>query len=115
MLRGDFFKELIGIELLEPLVEASKVSLKRYSEVIKLKSNLYYNNENNISLYQGDFIHKISHQNNDDVTTNNENNINKTDVGSCWIHGDFIFANSTCFSQELMVNLFFFNILFIYF
>mmetsp|Transcript_44556 Transcript_44556/g.57020 ORF Transcript_44556/g.57020 Transcript_44556/m.57020 type:complete len:156 (+) Transcript_44556:43-510(+) len=107
MLRGgDTFKELIGIEMLVPLVDASKLALTRYQELVQKKSNLYC--ESSISLYQGDFL---------SISDENENKDNKNDtdsqnqikheiiLGSCWLKGDFIFANSTCFSQELMMGI----------
>lgn len=94
MLRGDIFKECIGIELLVPLVDASKLALTRYDELIKSKPNIYPHTS--ITLHQGDILSSEAS--------------GQTD----WTHGDLIFANSTCFTHDLMVR-FLQTISFIYF
>jgi hypothetical protein len=98
MLRGDTFKECIGIELLSPLVDASKIALGRYEEVVKKKPNLYPYTK--ISFHEGDILAE------EDTGTGGAaaDEAITLSSGVSWSHADFVFANSTCFGHELMVR-----------
>jgi hypothetical protein len=99
MLRGDTFKECIGIELLSPLVDASKIALGRYEEVVKKKSNLYPFTK--ISFHEGDILAEEEDGTGGAAAAADEAT---TLSGVSWSHADFVFANSTCFGHELMVR-----------
>ena len=75
-----YFKKIIGIEYLENIFNLSQEYKNNYINIIKEKQDLY-NNINNIEFIKGDFL-KYN-----------------------WENADIIFANSTCFSSDVINNI----------
>mmetsp|Transcript_15496 Transcript_15496/g.20450 ORF Transcript_15496/g.20450 Transcript_15496/m.20450 type:complete len:286 (+) Transcript_15496:75-932(+) len=85
LLHGHTFSKIQGVELLEDLFVASKEMLQKYKQ-LEQREKTYFGNQDRaeVSVFQGDIT---------DLTTFD------------WTTADVVFANSTCFDNNLMDSL----------
>lgn len=76
-----------GIELLPQLVELSGVAQAAHAALVQQDAGALYDPRCRVELVCGDLTE-----------------VDVADPG-CWVHGDVVFANSTCFTSELMGQL----------
>lgn len=135
LLHGDKFRECRGVEVLHPLVAASRCALERFNERVLTRTPLYdcagVAGRSRVTLFQGDFLARnelitSTHAGSDDgacatvcaAAAADEGSLRRAEeegsderrrdpstfADAAWTDGDLIFANSTCFSKELMVD-----------
>ena len=88
LLYGHRFRECRGVEILEPLVDASLVAQQRYESRTAARPELYdHADRAAVSMIHGDLLAA------------------DPDQDGAWTDGDIVFANSTCFSRDLMDSI----------